>query len=277
MSRLTDTATIHVLQSFVGYHLGPQHHGKIDINAAKTCTEEQRLSFLPHIFALMPAAAAVRDQRHIEIKPIIIAHLNDISVEPSNVLIDIIKDLCDNYDRTRWSEVDPKLRVRKASISDLRQQRRLYQQIRNRQGARCAVCGTTFSSGLKEETLDHVIPWRLGGDPPGGWNWQILCRRCNGAKDTLFSSCATSEYVNWIFDDLARIREPQRAANFISEKGRYLALTYYRKCQHAGCDADAKVQELHVKKKTTSGFAIFDHLMILCAKHEFNMDGPIIG
>jgi hypothetical protein len=276
MSRLINPEALAKLECFVGFHLGEQHHSLIDINNAKSCSEADRMLFLPQIFGLMPVEATIREVPYMEVKPFIIAHLTAIGAPVRDTLVNIIKDLCDNFDRTKWREGEVRSRARKASIGDLRQQPELYRRIRDRQGARCAVCGTLFGARGQEETLDHVIPWRLGGDPPGGWNWQLLCRRCNGAKDTLFSAFATSEYVNWIFSDLTSVKGTAQI-NYLSEKGRYLALAHYKSCRHPGCGATSVSGNLYVKKRTRTGFAIFDHLTVLCSQHLDCCDGPVIG
>ena len=49
-------------------------------------------------------------------------------------------------------------------------------QIFDRDGAKCAECGTT-----KNLTIDHIVPVKAGGgDEPE--NLQVLCRSCNSAK-----------------------------------------------------------------------------------------------
>ncbi|MFV8668972.1 HNH endonuclease, partial [Ralstonia pseudosolanacearum] len=264
------------LECFMGYHLGAQHHALIDVELAQACSEADRMSFLPQIFGLMPLEATVRNNPYMEIKPLISQHLRAIGVPPSETLVGILKDICDNFDRTRWREGSARARARKGSIGDLRQHPALYGRVKSRQGRRCAVCGTPFSGGSEEETLDHVIPWRLGGDPPGGWNWQLLCRRCNSAKDTMISAFTTPEYVNWIFDDLLQVKASE-AGSFLSEKGRYLALTHYKICQHPGCTYSAKSRRLVVKKSQVTGFAVFDHLTVLCDEHESHVPGAVLG
>ena len=273
MSRLADGEALRSLQNFFGYHLGEQHHAAIDIVDAKACPEATRMSFLPMLFGLMPVAATFRASPYLEVKPLIIRHLLDLGVEPSPVLVAIVKDLCDNFDRTRLREGPAALRPRKNSIGDLRAQPDLYKRIRDRQGVRCAVCGTLFSAGAKEETLDHVVPWRLGGDPPGGWNWQLLCRRCNNAKDTLLAAYATPEFSNWIFPDLVS-RAGANGIN-LNERGRYVALRHFTRCQAEPCTAGHHNSELFVVRKSESGFSVFDHLTVVCEHHAIHFGAQV--
>lgn len=274
MSRLVDKATLMNLQSFAGFHLGEQHHASIDIEIALSCSESNRLQLLPHIFGLMPVDATFRKSPYIEVKPIIAQHLEGLGVEPTSTLVAIIKDLCDNFDRTRFRDGPPALRPRKQSIGDLRQQPTLYKLIRERQGRRCGVCGTEFSAGPREETLDHVIPWRLGGDPPGGWNWQLLCRRCNNAKDTLIAAYATPEYFNWIFPDPIGRHDAQGID--INERGRYLALRHFGHCQVERCGRGPSDDELRVARRCRTGFSVLDHLSVVCTRHS-NEFGALVG
>ena len=266
MSRLVNASSLVCLQNFIGYHLGEQHHSNISKADAENCSEGDKMAFLPQIFGLMPVRATFRSSPYLEIKPIIIQHLDDLKITHTPALIDIIKDLCDNFDRTRSIEGRSSLRPRKNSISDLRQQAPLYKKIRERQNHRCATCGTNFSFGLKEETLDHVIPWRLGGDPPGGWNWQLLCRRCNTAKDTLLSAYTAPEFSNWIFPD----QLVKATANGIdlNDRGRYVALRHFGQCQDGMCAVQPKDGELFVVRKCESGFSVLDHLTVLCEQHK---------
>lgn len=265
MNRLADPKALLNLQNFLGYHLGEQHHPHINVADAIACNEEVKMSFMPLLFGLMPATAAFRESSYIQVKPIIAHHLVDIGVEPSPLLVAIVKDLCDNFDRTRFRDGPPSLRPRKASIADLKAQPELYKKIRQHQGARCAVCGTNFGGGPLEETLDHVIPWRLGGDPPGGWNWQLLCRRCNNSKDTLVAAYATPEFVNWIYPQ--PIGQKDCAGLELHERGRYLALRHYAKCQAEGCENGPREAHLQVARRYASGFSVLDHLTVLCTEH----------
>lgn len=265
MTRLGNNSALESLKNFAGFHLGEQHHALIDVDKARRCTEGEKASLMPLMFGLMPVSAAFRESPYVEVKPIIQRHLNDIGIEPSPLLLSVIKDLCDNFDRTRFRDGPPALRPRKSSISDLRSQPDLYRRMRQLQGSRCAVCGCTFGDGQREETLDHVIPWRLGGDPPGGWNWQLLCRRCNTAKDTLLAAYLAPEYSNWIFP--GPIGQPSALGLELHERGRYLALRHYGKCQDPDCEVTARIGALRVARTRPNGFSVLDHLTVLCDSH----------
>lgn len=231
---------------------------------------------LPLLLGLIPRPAALRAERYASVKPLIAAHVGDLGGDASDeLLVDLIKEMSDNFDRTRPRD-DPRARMRKASIGDLRQIPNVYRRVREGQGARCAVCGTTFSSGAYEETLDHIIPWRLGGDPPGGWNWQLLCRRCNEAKSTLFGAVATAEYWNWSFDDLCKVKDPS-GVDSVSPRLRYVVLSTLRRCQHPFCDVDPTRGHLLVKKRFASGLAVYDHLSVFCEEHAAGAEGLVLG
>lgn len=276
MSRLLDAAGTGHLKNVLGYHLGEQFHPRIDVTRAKLITEAERQAMLPLLLGLIPRTAALRTDRYASVKPLIAGHVRALGGDPhDDLLIDLIKEMSDNFDRTRPRE-DPRTRTRKSSIGDLRQMPSVYQRIRQGQGTRCAVCGTTFGSGPEEETLDHVIPWRLGGDPAGGWNWQLLCRRCNEAKSTLFGAVATAEYWNWSFDDLCKVRDPL-APDSVSPRLRYIVLSTRRQCQHPSCEVNPTRGHLLVKKRFATGLAIFDHLSVFCEKHAAASEGIVLG
>jgi len=50
------------------------------------------------------------------------------------------------------------------------------QQVYRRDGYRCVTCGST-----DDLTLDHIIPWSLGGSDDAS-NLQTMCRPCNCRK-----------------------------------------------------------------------------------------------
>lgn len=275
VARLQETVAVDRFVSILGYHLGEQHHYRIDVDAALAASEKDRFQCVPLIFGLIPKPAVFRADATSAVKPMIREHLKSFGLDENELLVDVLKDLSDNIYRTGYSAGPARTRPRKASIADLRQQPELYRSIRAKQGARCACCGCLFGLGDKEETLDHVIPWRLGGDPPGGWNWQLLCKRCNGAKDTLVSALTLPEYQNWIYSDFVRTLQPN--ADVISERGRYLVLKYYGRCQVPNCNAMPATQELAVTKNSSAAFPVFDHTSVACVEHCLHLGLERVG
>lgn len=266
VARLRERDDIDRFVSILGYHLGEQHHHRINTGLATNAGEQDRFRCVPLIFGLLPRSALFRVDAAAPIKPTIREHMRRLGLVDDELLVDVLKDLSDNFHRTGYSTEPARNRPRKATIADLRQQPELYKSIRGRQGGRCACCGVAFGEGPKEETLDHVLPWRLGGDPPGGWNWQLLCKRCNGAKGTLVSALTLPDYQNWIFPELTRTLNP--SSETIDEKGRYLVLKYYTQCQFAQCNAGPENTQLVVVEKSADAFAVFDHASVACAEHQ---------
>lgn len=57
--------------------------------------------------------------------------------------------------------------------------RALRTELYYEQAGMCACCGNWIPKTVA--TLDHIIPWALGG--PATWgNAQMMCRTCNGSK-----------------------------------------------------------------------------------------------
>lgn len=262
MRRSFDPSLVGKLKAVLARYLGvPQEPG----SPSPSFSESDKFEILPAVFALMPREAAMRTDPYQEIKPLIRKHLVDLGVTTDDLLVDLIKVLCDNFERTRpTSDLGGRTRPRKASISDLRQQIGLYKRIRESQNHRCAACGANLNS--TQETLDHVIPWRLGGDPAEGANWQILCEICNSGKSDLLTSFMLPEYFNWIYTEKTG-QSVEYSIGMISRRTRYLALSASPKCSVPGCPATAATAQLYVVRQSEHGLSVFDHLEVLCEQH----------
>jgi hypothetical protein len=265
MERLRDPAMLLSLTQYLAQHLGTQYLQRLP-TTRRDFSEEEKWRFAPLIFGLMPRKAAVRDSIYKEIKPEIRSHLALLGIEPDDLLVDLIKEMCDNFDRSRPANpAVPRIRARKASIGDLRLQSTLHQKIRTTQNQRCAVCGVLFTQGTPE-TLDHVIPWRVGGDPADGANWQLLCGPCNEAKANFFCGFAMIEYSNWIYVD-SRYKERIYPDDYVSTGNRFLVLATARQCRSPGCTVTPRDSELFIVRSMATGFSVFDYLSVRCAAH----------
>ena len=127
--------------------------------------------------------------------------------------------------------------------------------MRRKQNNRCRVCGVNFAGG-EDETLDHVIPFRLVGDVPSGANWQLLCPKCNGGKGQLFSFIQSSAWQNWIYG--------KSDVDVINQEARYVLLSSYGKCARPSCSHHASSSQLFVVHSKKNGLPIVDHLAIYC-------------
>jgi 5-methylcytosine-specific restriction endonuclease McrA len=274
IARLREPAALENLKQFLGQHLGTPYVARLSV-PSKRFSENEKIQFLPMIFGLLPRGGALRSSVYVEVKPLIRAHLQEIGVPNNELLVDLLKELCDNFDRTQPN--DPtirRFRPRKLGMADLRQDQQLYRRILTAQNRRCAVCGVLFQ-GTVLETLDHIIPWRLGGDPPDGSNWQILCSPCNGGKSDLISSIALVEYFNWVYADTKDV-VPDLSENRISLRSRYLALTCLAGCQLESCQSGPSSAELVIVRKAKDGFSVLDHLAVFCENHVSSVEYPML-
>lgn len=110
------------------------------------------------------------------------------SINQRGRLVSITTQVCKNL--RIWKRVDL---GGVASVESLRRNGQ-YELLMERQGRRCATCGTPLENSRTVE-LDHIIPRALGGgDPLDYSNWRLLCRPCNGGKSDFFSGTAVPEY-----------------------------------------------------------------------------------
>jgi hypothetical protein len=219
--------------------------------------EAERLRVVPLVFGLLPFSALDRPIGASIIKPSIRAHLTNVGIDPDDdELVDVLKGIADQLWKTSVGR--GVAGSRKKGIADLRLQRSLYRHILSIQGRRCAICGVLFT-GSVEETLDHMIPWRLLGDVPGGANWQILCDVCNSGKREWFSCLQSAEASNWIYGS--------RVSATVSREGRFVALASADGCEAGDCDATPRVARFFVERRILTALPVFDHLCVVCEDH----------
>ncbi len=196
-------------------------HGALgfrDDSAGGLTDEQARLNAVPLVFGLIPTNAVVRRRVDERINLAIRQHLSVVGVPVTDVLVDVLKAVSDQFWAT-WpvtNEYGNTRRLRKSSMADLRANPSLYRRIRQAQGFRCAVCGLVLEAP-GEETLDHMVPFRIIGDVPDGANWQILCRACNSGKGERFSALQSLEALNWAYRDAhgAYARRPSLETRYL--------------------------------------------------------------
>jgi hypothetical protein len=218
-------------------------------------TEEEKMSFLPMVFGLMPLAAVVDRRYDTLLKPAISRHLEGLQVEANDVLVSIIKSLCDQF----WKSAQPTYQRQKSSIRDLRARTGLYRKIRDRQNGRCSICGISFD-GTVSETLDHIVPFRLIGDVLNGANWQILCQECNHGKGANLSMYQMPEFLNWQYGFYEN-----RAS--LPNSLRYSVLVRDGQCSRTGCGKTARERKLIVVRRFSHGMYVYDALETVCDVH----------
>jgi hypothetical protein len=243
-----------------------RYHGALgyrDRSVGGPTSELTRLKIVPLVFGLLPTESLVRRGHDQLVKPSIRAHLMKLGAPANESLIDVLKSVADQI----WSTWPIGIRYgnascrRKRSIADLRSNPSLYKKILTAQGGRCAICGKLFEAP-GEETLDHIVPFRIIGDAPDGANWQVLCPACNGGKAECLSALQSLEALNWIYRDTV--------GNFVrtpSLRTRYVVMAQGRGCEHAQCTARSSEVELLVQRISVTGLWVADNLHVRCPSH----------
>jgi hypothetical protein len=144
----------------------------------------------------------------------------------------------------------------------------LRQALLKKQGDRCAVCGWHFHEPnhpgridtLSGPTLDHRVPYRLGGDQTT--NIWILCHLCNAIKHSRLhvgehGPVWTNNYVYW---------SRQRAVAF-------WVMMRDRQCRWAACTTTAATSRLLVVRIGNRGAWVFDNCVTVCETHLADADG----
>lgn len=222
-------------------------------------TEELRMSLVPLVFGLLPLKAVDRMRYDIKVKPLIEVHLEQLGIDPDPELLDVLKAIADQFYMTKDKRSE--YYMTKSKISHVRAMKgEVYKTLKSRQRNRCAVCGVAFD-GTVDETLDHIIPWRLLGDVHDGSNWQILCCRCNRGKGSLLSVYQSPEAVNWVYNKRNFIADGD---DILSDEARYVVIAARRKCS---CGAGALSSRLHVQKARVLSMPVADAYEVFCAEH----------
>lgn len=192
------------------------------------------------LFALVPEECLYGNPQ--EDKPIIKQHLENLSIEPTSELVNIIKSICTNFRASKSS---------KYGITDVRVKfKHIYDRIMKDQNGRCLYCGVVLITG-ENATLDHHLPFRVGDDPVDGSNWVFCCNSCNTGKGTLPYYSVGQATINW--PPLAKEVHPET---------RYAALARDKKCQY--CGREPTNGELTIKKIVVSGCWVLDNIKVVC-------------
>ena len=141
--------------------------------------------------------------------------------------------------------------------------RLLYQ----RQGYRCAVCGWEFRAEPGSErteseaqaTLDHVVPFRLGGDQRA--NLWILCGLCNAIK----GSCVhVGEYGRvWIGNHVYWSSERATA---------FWVFLRDQHCRSLDCGEGPRSGRLFATRSGDRGKWTLDNMLTKCESHARGLD-----
>lgn len=257
-ARLTDAASLGRFETVL------LAHGVLGYRAADASDmdETDRLCAIPLVFGLLPAAALARVD--IRIKPHITTHLDALGLKATDQLVSILKRIADQYASTGVDRPSWLARPRKQSLAGVRLNGKLYRRMRQVQSGRCAVCGVDLDTVPDaEEALDHIIPWRIVGDPRDGSNWRLLCSVCNGGKADYVSTVLIPAAWNWIYRE-GTGPDPSGAPDRAT---RYVVFAQHGQCSVADCRGTALTQRLFLTTVTDSGLAIADNLRVVCSEH----------
>lgn len=244
-----------ILELFKNIFLAHGIKGYRDESAYKkilNLSEKDKLGLVPYFFYLIPQELVTgKKDKYTPMKPKIREHLLSIGIHDRDEgLVDIIKRIGDHFYSCQNETND-----RKRSISDLRMNSRLYQKFLLQQNNRCNTCGTELDENNQE--LDHIIPYKLLGDPLDGANWQILCSRCNSGKGGLFTPLQHNEFLNWIYD--------KKDLEKVSDKLAFMLFVLDKRC-HV-CGIDVSKSELKVRKRISTGLTVASNMTVTCIKH----------
>jgi 5-methylcytosine-specific restriction endonuclease McrA len=258
LDRLRDSRTISLFKRIFDAHTG----SLVNVDNFRS-SEHERFQIVPLVFGLIPARALFRERVDCRIKPLVREHLDSLGVAYDEGLVSTIKLIIDQYFESVFAPAHDRERPRKLGIESVRARRPIYRRLRRAHNDRCAVCGVRFGIDDAEETLDHILPWCLAGDPYDGRNWQLLCRACNLGKREWLSALQSPHALNWSYglgsfgDNL----------DFESPEARYLMLSLRGECEMQDCARGPKDGRLTIVRRVSSGLPIADNLIVLCEAH----------
>lgn len=127
--------------------------------------------------------------------------------------------------------------------------------------SRCQICGYKFKNH-QDTSLEHVLPLSLGGTDDSS-NWQLLCKKCNHAKSSLFGISSINR--SFIVSDSKTFKHINLRCQLDSlpKNYRYLVMEKSnRKCQK--CNNSSTNKQLFVTIKNKNEIVSFDNLITLC-------------
>jgi hypothetical protein len=74
--------------------------------------------------------------------------------------------------------------------------KKLKSELATRDGVRCSICAHPYE--LNDLTIDHRVPYRIGGEPRDHAGFMLVCRACQRAKSWCCEHCP-----NWASADAA--------------------------------------------------------------------------
>lgn len=185
-----------------------------------------------------------------------LAYLTNDQLEPAlfEHLYDLINSVYRHWVKTKRGTLG------KYSIGDVRSRHTtVFNGLMLGQGHRCAYCGYSFAEIPGEQTLDHIIPFRLGGDHMCGSNWQILCKTCNWKKKDMLSIFQHRVANDWIYH-LQRWT-PEQEDRTGKKRIEFAVILRDKKCKQ--CESGPTEKQLFAINETT-GLSIPSNMVCVC-------------
>lgn len=254
-ARLADPEALRQFVSVLGHY-----SGVVPLDRPHIPSQLGWLQLLPLVFGLVPRDAVFSSDPTQLMLPIIDRHLASLGVQdPPPELRHVLRELAQQM---RAAHLGTKTKFTLSQILG----RSRYRRLMDSQNGRCATCGAHLESlpDTKAVHLDHIVPWRIAGDPPSGQNWQLLCARCNIGKGEFLSSMQTPESWNWTYGRRSQI---DAGRGRIGLRLRWVVLAERGACEVAGCSASSRDADLEVHLESSTGLAVADHLVVACSNH----------
>ncbi|MGB6328534.1 MAG: HNH endonuclease signature motif containing protein, partial [Halarcobacter sp.] len=125
----------------------------------------------------------------------------------------------------------------------------------------CQVCGLKFKRWT-EPDLEHVLPLSLGGED-NYLNWQLLCKRCNKDKSSLFGIASVNRAFILSDSKVFKYSSGQEQIKKIPKNYRYLVMERdKRKCTL--CANDHTNKQLYVTIQNKDEIVHYDNLYTIC-------------
>jgi len=217
--------------------------------------QHQMLTASEQIFYLFPQKnpATGRERRQL-----VEQRLNEIltpgyDLEEFKVLCEIIESVFSQYLKSNR-------KVIKYGIGSVRDHYpTIYNEIIAAQNYRCLFCGYQFIEDESDIDLDHILPFKIGGDPTNGSNWQFLCKDCNYGKRDLFSYLQHRVAFGWVYHLSGWV--PETEGRMDKSRIRFIVLARDKKCEI--CSTGPRDVRLEVVNNT-NGLSIPTNMICLC-------------
>ena len=251
----------HIAERIVRFIHITSFHGALGDRPDDSIIYDQKDLFFisPLFFYLTPHKVLTRSLTGHKYKKAIAKYHSEVGINENSQLIDIIFNMSDQYFSTsKTFSPDHHYVKRKGSLAKLRSNPILYKKVLTKQNYKCDICGVDYESNTNFH-LDHIIPWRLLGDPDDGLNWRILCDRCNRGKGSFLSAMQTKEFNDWYYSN-----EQDQISEHLFDSSilRYVCYAMNRNNKPINI---GKGKKFNLRKKVENGLFVFSNLEVYIA------------